>query len=147
MHKSVFAFALLVAAATSGVALAADNGWKKSYQGGRYEFFADNGDLRLYIGCPTADSSPDAMSSVRLTRLSTNRDIGQFKIVANGQIYDGPIDAESRVGSGNFRSLMDNIRKSGATVKYALGTVAFPHTNAAKFFPAVNQKFPCQTGF
>ncbi|MES2362581.1 MAG: hypothetical protein V4646_12355 [Pseudomonadota bacterium] len=38
------------------------------------------------------DSSPDAMSGVTLTRLSTNRDIGVFKIVANGQTYDGPIE-------------------------------------------------------
>lgn len=148
MHKSVFAFALLLAAmATSNVALAVGKGWQKSYQGGRYEFFADNDDLRLYIACPTADSSPDAFSSVTLRRLSTERDIGVFKIVANGQTYDGPIETVSRVGSNNFRHLMDNIRKNGASVKYALGTVSFPQANAAKFFPAVNDKFPCQTNF
>jgi hypothetical protein len=146
MHKSVFAFALLVATATSGVALAADN-WKKSFYGGRYEFFADNGDLRLYISCPTADSSPDAMSSVRLTRLSTNRDIGVFKLVANGHTYDGPIETASVVGSGNFKDLMKNIRTNGATVKYALGNVSFNKDGAAKFFPAVNNSFPCQTNW
>ncbi len=148
MHKTLSALAFISAAAVgAGAAGAADGQWKSGYQGGRFEFFADKQDLRLYIACPTADSSPDAMSRVTLTRLSTNRDIGVFKIVANGQTYDGPIETLSRVGSGNFRALMEDIRKGGATVKYALGTVAFPQANAAKFFPAVNQKFPCQTNF
>lgn len=93
MHQSVIALAVCAASvAFGGAALAANDGWKTSYQGGRYEFFSDRQDLRLYIACPTADSSPDAMSGVTLTRLSTNRDIGVFKIVANGQTYDGPIE-------------------------------------------------------
>lgn len=145
MHKSILA--LVVASFASVCTHAGEGEWKKSYVGGNYEFFSEKSDLRLYIGCPTADTSPDTMSSVFLTRLSTDRSIGIFKIIANGHTYDGPIETVSRVGSSNFKALMQDIRVNGATVKYALGTVVFSKANAAKFFPAVNDKLPCQTNW
>lgn len=145
--KTIYAVILFVLAALAGPATAAQDNWKTSYQGGSHEFYSDNQDLRFYIACPTEDKSPDAVSSVSLNRVSTGHEIGKFQIIAGGNTYDGPFKTSSRVDSQNFRSLMTDLRKGGATIKYALGSVSFPKTAAAKFFPAVDRKFPCQTGF
>ena len=146
--KAIVAIILFILAALAGTAQAADT-WKTSWAGGAYEYYSDQKDMRLYVACPTEDTSPDRFSSIILMRNSTGNQISKFQIIANGNTYDGPITTVSTVGSKNFRSLMEDMRKGGATVKYAMGTetVLYPKANAAKFFPAPGRKFPCQTNF
>lgn len=138
----LFVLALIASAGT----MAAD-GWKQSYEGGAYEFLTEKQDIRLLVTCNTADKGPQALSSVTLSRLSTGHRIGQFKIIVNGNTYDGPIETASRVGSENFKALMKDLRRGDANVKYAAYTVLMSKTGAAKAILPVDSKFPCQTLF
>lgn len=140
--KSISAFA---AAMVMTGAASAD--WKSGYGQGNLEYFSDKQDLRLYIACPTKETGTDKTATVSLTRLSTGHDIQKFTVTVNGHTYDGPMESDSRVGSGNFLLFMEDIRKGDVVLKYALGTVVFPRTNATKAIPPPGRRFPCNTGF
>ena len=142
LFKSITAFA--VAMAVAGTASAE---WRSGYGQGNLEYFSDKQDLRLYIACPTKETGTDRTAAVSLTRISTGHGIQKFTVTVNGHTYDGPMESDSRVGSGNFLLFMEDIRKSDVVLRYALGTVVFSKANAAKVVPPPGRSFPCNTGF
>lgn len=143
---SKLAAALLVAGTVSS-AFAAQGRWTEGFGQGNLEYFIDQKDVRLYIGCPTQDGSADSQSSVSLSQISTDREAKQFTITVNGVTYDAPFSADSRVGDNNFLSLLENLRKGDAIVKVGNQTIKFPKSNAAKVIPVFGKKFSCNLSF
>ena len=152
MKKNTFQTTLLKSLVLVGFLSVA--GFAQSAQGiriegfgqGNLEYFIDNKTARLYISCPTSDGSADAMSGVSLT--INGKEVKQFKLTVGAYDYDGPFDAESRVGADNFKSLLTELRKSDAIVKVNNTSIVFLKSNAAKVIPKVNSKtFQCNTGF
>lgn len=135
--------AALLALLLSTSTLAAEGRWTEGFGQGNLEYFIDAQGLRLYIGCPTKDGSADASSSVSLQRLSDHRDFTSFTLTVKGATFDGPFDAESRVGTNNFLALLKALRQDDATVKVGTKVVKFPKSNAAKVIPAYGKKFEC----
>lgn len=130
----------------AGLAQSAQGIWIEGFGQGNLEYFIDNKTARLYISCPTSDGSADAMSGVSLT--INGKEVKKFKIIVGAYDYDGPFDADSRVDSDNFKSLLTELRKSDAIVKINNTTIVFPKSNAAKVIPKVNSKaFECNTSF
>lgn len=135
--------ALLASAALTAPTFAVEGRWTEGFGQGNLEYFIDAQGLRLYIGCPTKDGSPDASSDVSLQRLSDHRNLGSFTLTVKGMTFDGPFDASSRVGSNNFLELLKALRQDDATVKVGTKVVKFPKSNAAKVIPAYGKKFEC----
>lgn len=135
--------ALLASAALTAPSFAAEGRWTEGFGQGNLEYFIDAQGLRLYIGCPTRNGSADAASSVSLQRLSDHRDFTTFALTVKGITFDGPFDADSRVGTNNFLELIKALRQSDATVKVGTKVVKFPKSNAAKVIPAYGKKFEC----
>lgn len=140
MKKMAIGFAFY-AVCTS--VFAAQGRWTEGFGQGNLEYFIDQDGVRLYIGCPTKEGSADTPSSVSLSQLSGGKDIKQFTVHVNGLSYAGPFSADSRVGENNFVSLLENLRKGDAVVKFAGKTVKFPKGNAAKVLPVYGKKFSC----
>ena len=122
--------------------LAAQGRWTEGHGQGNLEYFTDSQGYRLYIGCPTKDGSADAYSSVVLSQTKNNAAIKQFTISVNEHTFDGPFEADSRVGTQNFVALIDDLRKADAVVKFAGKSVTFPKSDAAKVLP-VQKKMEC----
>ena len=144
MKKMAVGFVFAAACANS---FAAQGRWTEGFGQGNLEYFIDQDGVRLYIGCPTKDGSADSQSSVSLSQLSNSKDIKKFTIDVNGISYDGPFSADSRVGDNNFLSLLENLRKGDAVVKFGGKSIKFPKSNAAKIIPAYGQKFNCNMSF
>ena len=144
MKKMAVDFVFAAACANS---LAAQGRWTEGFGQGNLEYFIDQDGFRLYIGCPTKDGSADSQSSVSLSQLSNSKDIKKFTIDVNGISYDGPFSADSRVGDNNFLSLLENLRKGDAVVKFGGKSIKFPKSNAAKIIPAYGKKFNCNMSF
>lgn len=124
--------------------LAAEGRWTEGFGQGNLEYFIDKQGLRLYIGCPTEDGSADSPSSASLYRINDNTFITKFTILVNGITYDAPFEAVSRVGINNFTSLLENLRKGNAIVKYESKSITFPRGNADKVTPVYGGKnFSC----
>jgi hypothetical protein len=123
--------------------LAAQGRWTEGFGQGNLEYFIDQDGFRLYIGCPTEAGSADSQSSVSLIQLSNDKDIQNFTIDVNGISYDGPFSTDSRVGENNFLSLLENLRKGNAIVKFGGKSIKFPKSNAAKIIPVYGKKFSC----
>jgi hypothetical protein len=123
-------------------AFAAQGRWTEGYGQGNFEYFIDQGVMRLYIGCPTQNGSADALSNVTVSNLKNDQEVQNFAIKVNGVSYDGPFTAGSRVDSDNFRSLLENLRKGNAVVTFGQTSVKFPKSNAAKVIP-VGKKMQC----
>ena len=121
--------------------------WTEGFGQGNLEYFIDQDGVRLYIGCPTKDGSEDSQSSVSLSHLSNSKDIDKFTIVIKGVSYDGPFSADSRVGDNNFLSLLENLRKGDAVVKFGGKSIKFPKSNAATVIPVYGKKFSCNLSF
>lgn len=118
--------------------------WTAGFGQGNLEYFIDNQGYRLYIGCPTPDGSADAASSVSLYKIDDEKDVAQFTITVNGSTYEAPIEADCRAGEDNFLSLLDDLRKGNAVVKFGKRTITFPKSNAAKIIPSQRTKnFTC----
>jgi len=132
----------LVCAAACLPALAAEGRWTEGFGQGNLEYFIDKSNIRLYIGCPTKEGGTDA-SSVSLSQVNNGKGIQSFTITVNGITYDGPFDANSRVGTNSFISLLDSLRKGDAVVKFGGKTVTFPRSNAAKVLPKYGKGFSC----
>lgn len=122
---------------------AAKGQWKEGFGQGNLEYFIDQEGVRLYIGCPTKDGSADANSDVSLHQLSSDKDITNFTIDVNGNSYEGPFDAGSRVGENNFISLLEDLRKGDAVVKFDGKSVRFSKGNVADVVPVFGEKFEC----
>ena len=132
MKKIALGFVFSVACTNS---FAAQGRWTEGFGQGNLEYFIDQNGVRLYIGCPTKNGSAEALSSVSLSQLSNGQDIQKFTIDVNGISYDGPFSADSRVGDNNFLSLLENLRKGDAVVKFGGKSIKFPKSNSAKVIP------------
>lgn len=119
--------------------------WKGGFVQGNNEYISEKDDLRVIVWCPAVDDKSTSYSKVSLQRLSTMKKIGVFTMTVNGHTYNGPIDSSDRVGSDNFRSFMADIRKGDLVLKYALGTVVYPKSNAPKIIPVAIHNIPCNT--
>lgn len=125
-------------------ALATEGRWTEGFGQGNLEYFIDKQGLRLYIGCPTEDGGSDSTSSISLYQISGNTDISKFTILVNGITYDAPFEANSRVGTNNFISLLESLHKGNAVVKFGGKSITFPKSNAAKVIPLYGSKnFHC----
>jgi len=142
--KIAIGIALAIACANS---FAAQGRWTEGVGQGNLEYFIDQEGIRLYIGCPTEDGSADAQSSVSLSHLSNGKGIRKFAIEVNGVSYDGPFRADSRVGDNNFLSLLENLRKGDAVVRFEGKSIKFPKSNAAKVVPVYGKNFGCNLSF
>jgi hypothetical protein len=126
---------------------AAQGRWTEGFGQGNIEYFIDQDGVRLYIACPTKEGSADAQSSVSLSQLSNNKEIQKFTVDVNGVSYSGPFSADSRVGDNSFLSLLENLRKGDAVVKFGGKSVKMPKSNSAKVIPAYGKKFSCNLSF
>lgn len=136
----------LLAACASLPTFAAEGRWTEGYGQGNREYFIDLKGMRLYIGCPTKDGSADAASSVSFYNINTNAAANAFTITVNGLTFEGPFDANSRVGENNFIALIKALRKGDVVVKVGTQNYTFPLSNAAKVIPAPFTKgFSCNT--
>lgn len=130
----------------AGFAKSAQGIWIEGFGQGNLEYFIDNKTARLYIGCPTSDGLAGTVSGVSLT--INGKEVNQFKLYVGAYDFEAPFDADSRVGSDNFKVLMTELRKHDAIVKFNNTTIVFPKSNAAKVIPKVSSKgFRCNTSF
>jgi len=139
-------FVAVLVMLAAGPSTAAEGRWTEGYGQGNLEYFIDKGNLRLMIGCPTEDGSADAVSSLSLNRLAEGKDIPAFKLSVDGITFDGPFEADSRVGTNNFLSLLEALRKDNAVLKIGNQKIVFPKSNAAKVLPVHGKKFTCNLG-
>ena len=137
-----FAFAI-----TCTSSFAAQGRWTEGFGQGNIEYFIDQDDVRLYIACPTKDGNADSQSGVSLYQLNNNKVIKKFTIDVNGISYEGPFNADSRVGDNNFLSLLENLRKGDAVVKFGGRAIKLPKSNAAKVIPVYGKGFSCNMSF
>lgn len=146
--KQLTKIGLGIALATACMSsIAAQGRWMEGYGQGNIEYFIDQVGMRLYIGCPTQDGSADSQSGVSLYQISNDEEVKKFTINVNGISYEGPFSADSRVGDNNFLSLLENLRKADALVKYNEKSIKFPKSNAAQIIPAYGKKFSCNLSF
>jgi hypothetical protein len=141
---AAFAFGLLAIGGTD--AIAREGAWTQGFGQGNLEYFIDAKGWRLYIGCPTQDGSADATSSVSLIALANDKSANKFSIRVGGNVYEGPFEADSRVGANNFTSLLEDLRKSDATVQYGRTQITFPKSNVAKVVPVYGKGLKCNVG-
>ena len=133
----------LCAALVSLPALAAEGVWTEGFGQGNLEYFIDKDGYRLYIGCPTSNGSSELPSSVTVQNLRTSRDAKKFAVEVGGISFDGPFEANSRVGDQNFLALMERLRKGDAVLRVDGRTIQLPRSNAARVIPAYGKKFEC----
>jgi hypothetical protein len=126
--------------------IASEGKWTEGFGQGNLEYFIEKQGLRLNIGCPTQEGSADASSSVTLSRASDGKELSNFTITANGLTFEGPIEANSRVGTNNFLGLLEAIRKDDASVKVGNKKIIFPKSNSSKVLPVYGKKFQCNVG-
>lgn len=124
-------------------AQAAEGRWTEGFGQGNLEYFIDSRGWQLHISCPTKDGSADALSSVSLKHIASGREIKSFVMRVGGNEYQGPFAADSRVGTNNFTSLLQDLRRSDAVVTHTQGTLTFPKSNVAKVVPVYGKKFEC----
>lgn len=125
---------------------AAEGRWTKGFGQGNLEYFIDSKGWQLLIGCPTQDGSADSTSSVSLVDLRSDRQVKSFVIRVGGKEYQGPIEADSRVGANSFIGLLEDLRRGDAVVTHAKGSVTFPKSNVASVVPVYGKRFPCNVG-
>lgn len=138
-----YLFVGLVCISLLNPAFAAEGRWVEGFGQGNLEYFQDQDGIRLYIACPTQDGSSDLPSYVSLTRLQDDTDIEAFTLSVNGESYDGPFSADSRVGENNFLSLLESLRKDHVTVNFNGQSVVFKKSNAVDVLPVYGENFHC----
>jgi len=141
--KSLLKLTLMCLTVVSLPAFAADGKWTEGFGQGNYEYFIDDQGWRLHIGCPTQNGSADAYSSVSVYRIVDNAPAKVFSLTVGGITFEGPFEANSRVGDSNFLALLQNLRKGEAVVKLGAKSLTYPKSNAAKVLPVYGKKFVC----
>jgi hypothetical protein len=138
------AIAGLLVAILSLPAFSDEGRWTEGYGQGNLEYFMDRQGFRLYIACSTEEGEGALTPSVSLQKLADQSEVNPFTITVDGLNYDAPFEADSRVGSNNFISLMNGLRKGSAVVKFGNMKITFPKSNAAKVIPKFGTKeFGC----
>lgn len=146
MKKTLISTLLIAFIQTT--AIAADGKWTEGYGQGNLEYFIDFSGKRLHIGCPTKEGSEDSMSEVNVFNLANNKPEKQFSITVGGGTFEGPFDADSRVGESNFHALLKALRKGSAVIHIGKQSFKIPVSNAAKVLPLPGSKdFSCNTMF
>ncbi|MDP9881105.1 hypothetical protein J2W25_005167 [Variovorax boronicumulans] len=137
----------VVAAMLAFTAPAAQGQWAQGFGQGNLEYFIDAQGMRLLIGCPTPEGSADAASSVTLMAVASSQEVKKFTVKVGGHTFEGPFEADSRVGENNFITLLNDLRKGDALVSYGGKTVIFAKSNAAQVLPAYGKRgFQCNLG-
>lgn len=125
-------------------AFAAEGKWTEGFGQGNLEYFIDDQGWRLHIGCPTQNGSANANSSVSVYRIVDDAQAKAFSLKVGGITFDGPFEANSRVGDNNFLALLEALRKGDAVVKLGAKSLTYPKSNAAKVLPVYGKKgFVC----
>jgi hypothetical protein len=139
---------LLASLALAAPAAQAEQGrWTQGYGQGNLEYFIDAQGMRLLIGCPTREGSADAASSVTLMAVASIQEVKKFTVKVGEHTFEGPFEADSRVGEDNFIALLNELRKGDAVVSYGGKTITFAKSNAAQVLPAYGKKgFQCNLG-
>ncbi len=137
----------LVILAFSSLMTTAHAEWLEGWNQGDYEYLNTKSDLQVLIYCPTKEGNSNRVATVSLIRPSTRHSISPFTLTIHDRTYTGPFEAQSRADSSNFRQLIKDLRTGDLVLKYALGTVVYPKSNAAKVIPAIGPNFPCLVGF
>lgn len=116
--------------------------WIRGYGQGNLEYFIKKNNVQLYISCPTKDGSLTAFSDVSVSE--NGKLLSSFQLQVGGLTYDGPFEADSRVGDNNFISLLENLRKYDVIVSFNSKKIKFPRSNAEKVLPSNNtSEFIC----
>lgn len=146
--RTLLRFGMGVGAAMLAFAAPAAQGqWTQGYAQGNLEYFIDAQGMRLLIGCPTQEGSADAASSVTLIVVASSQEVKTFTVKVGERTYNGPFEADSRVGENNFIALLNDLRKGEAVVSHGGKTIAFAKGNAAQVLPAYGKKgFQCNLG-
>lgn len=132
-----------VVAAASATTVAGAK-WREGFGQGNLEYLIEGEGVTLLIGCPTQDGSADAKSSVSLFRSTNMQEISAFTVTADGLTFEGPFEADSRVGDNNFTALLEALHETNATVKFEGRTIIFPKSNAATVVPTFGSpNFSC----
>jgi hypothetical protein len=130
----------------TGLAQSAQDIWIEGLGQGNLEYFITNQTAQLHISCSTTSSLPETKSNVAL--IIDGKQAPKFELIVGFYSFDVPFDANSRLGSDNFKILMTELKKYDAIVKFRDTTIVFPKSNAANVFPQVNSKdFVCKTSF
>lgn len=130
----------------AGLAKSAQGIWIEGLSQGNLEYFIDNQTAQLHISCPTSSGSAKAMSNVAL--IINGKHAPKFELIVGFYSFDVPFDANSSLGSDNFKLLMTELKKHDAIVKFRDTTIVFPKSNAAKIIPKINSnEFFCNTAF
>ena len=87
-----------------GLAKSAQDIWIESFGQGNIEYFIDNQTAQLHISCPTSSSLVEAKSNVSL--IINGKQAPKFELIVGFYSFDVPFDANSRLGSENFKLLM-----------------------------------------
>lgn len=138
MHRI---FAILLAT-VSVPALAQDARWNAGGIEGDLEYFIDQGGMRFFIACPTANGQADLAAAVTLHHNDMS-EVETFSVTVNGVSVEGPLSADSAAGAAHFMSLVGNLRQAEAVVRYGDTTLRLPRANAAEVLPAPGKDFPC----
>lgn len=109
------------------MATAMEGKWIKGYGQGNLEFFTDKGKARLYIGCPSEESNNGGYVNVMFS--VDGREVKSFKVQADGNTFNGPLNSGTRGGSNDVIELINNLRKTDAKVTYGSNVVTFPKSN------------------
>jgi len=135
------AFWLNIAVAQSSNAV-----WIEGFGQGNLEYFIDQKEVQIYIGCPTKNGSANAVSSVSVTE--NGRTVKSFQLAVGGITYDGPFEADSRVGDDNFISLFERLRLFDARLTFNDQVIEIPRSNAADVLPPTDSaQFECNLYF
>ena len=130
----------------AGLAKSAQGIWTEGLDQGKLEYFIDNQTAQLHISCLTSSSLAEEKSNVSL--IINGKQAPKFELIVGFYSFDVPFDANSRLGSDNFKILMTELKKYDAIVKFRDTTIVFPKSNADKVIPKVNSnEFFCKTSF
>lgn len=143
MKKLAFTILVMTNLFSLSNANAAEGKWTEGYGQGNLEYFIDNQGFQLHIDCPTKEGSAEAYSAVTLNQINSGKQIEKFTITVNGLSFDGPFEANSRVGTNNFLALVEGLRKGDAVVKINNKKIIFQKNNSLKILPAYGKKFLC----
>ena len=101
--------------------------WRAHLAQGNLEYSIVKGEGSVWIDCPTPDGSPTSHSQIGVK--FRDRTVDRFEIIVNNIRYRSPIEANDRLGDDNFLSLLDGIKKSEMSVRFADQAIIFPRNN------------------
>ena len=139
-NELLFTALLTIFSATH--AHAAKGAWSEDFGQGNLEYSFEFKEAVLNIFCPTEDGLADTHSS--LSASVAGSELTKFSLIVNKLNFEGPFEANSIVGTNNFLSLIEALKKSDAILKYGNKTVIFPLNKSSKVLPTYGtNSFKC----